>query len=1296
MQAKLAVAPAGGFHEQDADRAADQWLRSPKKTIRVHAITPVAWQDGIVVSTEVARRIDWIRGQGSPLPPALRRQFESRMQRSLAGVRIHTSSEAAELAALLDARAFTSGRDVFFGSCEWQPNTQAGQRLLAHELAHTVQQSQGAADPGVQREEKGRLDRFKDWAAEKTSEAVSLVGDAAMSVVRKYAPGLARVIDAGPLEYIRAELSGAIEGWLAETLQDFSIEGILAKVRGGVSAILAKLDGLRKPSAEACKSFATTLGTIRNFISDIFDNPVFAFLKTNLEKFQATMVKISAFVLAPVFDLFRDQAVSTWNAIKKVAGWIWSGIKAVKDFAGTALEWVLKRLGIDIGESEGEEGVWGWVRRKASQVWTVIRDTLAPVVAPLKTAIKVGLALSPLGPIYVLIRYGPRVVKSIEWLWSHRDDPKLIETAHKEMADTILPDILDAITNADEKLGEGVDWLTGQVEDLASSVLDFVGKMAGLPLLGTAKNWAARVSEGLQATVAWGRETLKKGAELFRKAVADITRIIEPYKKTLSLLAQAVVNPGMIPNIIADWAWRAIPTCFKIPIIDFMLGIVIRALTLAPELPMMGPLWPLLKSAVVAALETFRKQDDKTKEDLTNKVARIISGGSPDFLLGFVKGFLTGVWETLTDPIKAIWSIVEGLNTLLELFDKWTGGGETEVIHAVPKVGTVAAAAPGPAPVTPILVVAPAAATAALAPATEAPASAAPDQASVPEGGEEAEPAAVGEDVRLGPEDQAALGERLGQMGKELQPPVQVVTGQFWRAAEEYFSASGGTSFPQLIAKLGEAWEDVRKKIQDESSKLAKKMIDYMISDAADGEIGDKLGWITGLVSTQLLLDYLTAGTTEVLKPLQAVAKLLNWPMEMMGKAFQLIGKVGKYMVSWVKKLGGMVKDAAAGAFVAVKDALGLIGSKLVQFAEEIIARFSKFAGKRAGAGVKGATGLARHEAEQLGQKGLRQAAKGAVTGEGERLGEQGLVGAGKKEGVVLAEERAQQQMAKDIDAADDVGRSVIPGHEIKVTEGGMLVRCSTECQLMAQRYKIVLDSNKDLRTKLMALQKRAKTMSKSDLKKAAEELEEEILDVAIRDMIRSTGRDIKDVSGAMKAIKENPEQLEKVFDIQASRVKEALKATGEEMLDVASHTTGVPSEFRKPLRSGATTPELRSGVNEGFTPGVKDPALPGRFINKPLEADHLFSLKRLIQESGFGELSYEEMLLIARYKGNFAGLSKSANASKGAKSFAEWLEHKSAGIKVDPQFRREMFLKEVKAEDEILALIEKVKEFGI
>jgi outer membrane protein OmpA-like peptidoglycan-associated protein len=66
-------------------------------------------------------------------------------------VRLHTDSRAAESARAVNARAYTLGRNVVFGKDEYQPNSSQGRRLLAHELAHVLQQSDGGAAQ-VQRE----------------------------------------------------------------------------------------------------------------------------------------------------------------------------------------------------------------------------------------------------------------------------------------------------------------------------------------------------------------------------------------------------------------------------------------------------------------------------------------------------------------------------------------------------------------------------------------------------------------------------------------------------------------------------------------------------------------------------------------------------------------------------------------------------------------------------------------------------------------------------------------------------------------------------------------------------------------------------------------------------------------------------------------------------------------------------------------------------------------------------------------------------------------------------------------
>ncbi|MCW7541380.1 DUF4157 domain-containing protein [Aquabacterium sp. A7-Y] len=80
---------------------------------------------------------------GQPLPARVRRFMEPRFGADFGSVRVHADAQAALASRNLGARAFATGNRIFFGSGQYQPDTLAGQELIAHELAHTVQQ--GAA-----------------------------------------------------------------------------------------------------------------------------------------------------------------------------------------------------------------------------------------------------------------------------------------------------------------------------------------------------------------------------------------------------------------------------------------------------------------------------------------------------------------------------------------------------------------------------------------------------------------------------------------------------------------------------------------------------------------------------------------------------------------------------------------------------------------------------------------------------------------------------------------------------------------------------------------------------------------------------------------------------------------------------------------------------------------------------------------------------------------------------------------------------------------------------------------------
>ncbi len=83
---------------------------------------------------------DMLRSSGQPLDSVSRAFMEPRFGRSFSDVRVHSDAMAADSAEAVNARAYTVGNHVAFGPGQYAPHSPAGQRLLAHELAHVVQQ----------------------------------------------------------------------------------------------------------------------------------------------------------------------------------------------------------------------------------------------------------------------------------------------------------------------------------------------------------------------------------------------------------------------------------------------------------------------------------------------------------------------------------------------------------------------------------------------------------------------------------------------------------------------------------------------------------------------------------------------------------------------------------------------------------------------------------------------------------------------------------------------------------------------------------------------------------------------------------------------------------------------------------------------------------------------------------------------------------------------------------------------------------------------------------------------------
>jgi hypothetical protein len=121
---------------------------------------------------------DVLRSSGAPLDSAVRAEMEPRFRHSFADVRVHADGRAAESARAVGAHAYAVGPHVVFGAGRYAPGSGEGRRLIAHELAHVIQQ-RGASASIQPKLEIGAAEDQAEREAEAAAERVSRGGAAA-------------------------------------------------------------------------------------------------------------------------------------------------------------------------------------------------------------------------------------------------------------------------------------------------------------------------------------------------------------------------------------------------------------------------------------------------------------------------------------------------------------------------------------------------------------------------------------------------------------------------------------------------------------------------------------------------------------------------------------------------------------------------------------------------------------------------------------------------------------------------------------------------------------------------------------------------------------------------------------------------------------------------------------------------------------------------------------------------------------------------------------------------------------
>jgi hypothetical protein len=153
LQLKSIFAAGSDIYEQEADRLAARMVDPSSDNLQLKSVSSPS--PSVDHSALVNDKIQQFKSGGAALDLGTRNYFEGKMGVDLSQVRVHKDQSTARFAQSINARAFTLGNHIGFGSGQFNPQSRQGKELLAHELVHT-QQQRGSQKKIIQRQVANR------------------------------------------------------------------------------------------------------------------------------------------------------------------------------------------------------------------------------------------------------------------------------------------------------------------------------------------------------------------------------------------------------------------------------------------------------------------------------------------------------------------------------------------------------------------------------------------------------------------------------------------------------------------------------------------------------------------------------------------------------------------------------------------------------------------------------------------------------------------------------------------------------------------------------------------------------------------------------------------------------------------------------------------------------------------------------------------------------------------------------------------------------------------------------------
>lgn len=581
------------------------------------------------------------------LPAQTRKFMEPRFGADFSGIRVHTDDAAANKAKKLDAAAFTTGKDIYFGRGKFQPDTAAGKELIAHELTHTIQQ--GAAPqcpagcaPVAVREKpsatKQRAGGILDWFADKANYIPGFrmfcivlgVNPINMAAADRSAGNVLRAViefmPGGKLIGDALEAHGIFEkigGWVDQKLRQLNMVGAsfkhaIDKFIDGISATdILWVPGWGDLWEQAKRIFTEPIERIKTFVSS---------LATEIIQF------IREAILLPLAAL--AEGTRGYDLLKAVLGEDPVTGQPVPRNAETLIGGFMKLIGEEdiwenIKKANAIPRCWAWFQGAMNEIMGFVRAIPGTFVAAFKALEVVDLILVPRAFAKIAMVFGGFLLEFLSW--AGKTAWKLLEIIFEVVAPAAIPYL--------KKVGDSF-------KQILKNPIGFVGNLVKAGKLGFDKfadNIGAHLKKGI---IEWLTGSLP-GVYIPQKL--DIKEIL---KFVLSVLGLTWANIRVkLVKAIGETAVKVLETGFDIVV------------TLVTEGP--AAAWDKikeqlanLKDMVIGAITNF-VVETIVKKAVMKVVSLLVPGGA------FIQAIIS-IYDTIMVFIDKLSKIIQVAKAFLD------------------------------------------------------------------------------------------------------------------------------------------------------------------------------------------------------------------------------------------------------------------------------------------------------------------------------------------------------------------------------------------------------------------------------------------------------------------------------------------------------------------------------------------------------------------------------------------------------------------------------------------------------